>query len=401
MRSNNKGSLAMAPVPVLRLLAILTAQQRLYRSLHWSAKGDPFYGDHLLFQRLYEDLDKTTDQVAERAVGLYGDEVAAATPVHRMALDRLDHWEQEIPTGLARALTSERELLSAVNTALPDASVGTQNLLEEVASRAEEHLYLLNRRKGGSRALRHVDIHEPAYVAESSPPVRKQRQHPATAELSRLELSKAGDDLLLAILLRGATGKRDPRQVAHDVLRETHGELIRILDRDYEIPSLSGEGRARLVASAELSRRAIHRSQIAQDQPLLSAHSVVKYLETMTLGPYETLSAIYLDRRRKPLAFRELSRGSDGFTIVDPRQIYRTAVSLGASAIILAHNHPSGDRTPSEQDRDVTRRVAHAGRVLGIVLLDHIVLGGGGRFTSLAEQGVLPSWSAETAGWTG
>ena len=75
-------------------------------------------------------------------------------------------------------------------------------------------------------------------------------------------------------------------------------------------------------------------------------------------------------------------------------------MGLGASAVILAHNHPSGDPTPPAQDRDVTRRVAAAGRILGVPLLDHLVVGRND-WTSLADRGLLPSWREEGPWATG
>ncbi|MFT5683975.1 MAG: DNA repair protein RadC [Myxococcota bacterium] len=83
-----------------------------------------------------------------------------------------------------------------------------------------------------------------------------------------------------------------------------------------------------------------------------------------------------------------LTTGNDMHTIVDPRQIFRTAVRSGAAGIIIAHNHPSGDPTASSADLSVTRRLAEAGQVIGIELLDHLILGSD-RYVSLAEQGVL------------
>ena len=106
---------------------------------------------------------------------------------------------------------------------------------------------------------------------------------------------------------------------------------------------------------------------------------------------------MFLDRRRRPLAIRCLTRGSDGFTVVDPRQILRVAVELGATGIILAHNHPSGGPTPSEHDRTVTRRVARAGDLLGVRLLDHLIVGHEG-YRSLAEEGLLDELLAQDFG---
>ena len=160
-------------------------------------------------------------------------------------------------------------------------------------------------------------------------------------------------------------------------------------------PTLAG----RLHAAFALGRRAL-------DPPSPHRPSIVDAPTAFQwLGPglrglaHEELHALYLDRRRRPLAVRALSRGSDRYTVVDPRQVYRPAVALSASGVILAHNHPSGDRTPSSQDREVTRRVAQAGQVLGIPLLDHLVVGDQG-FTSLAAEGLLGTPTPLAACWT-
>lgn len=99
------------------------------------------------------------------------------------------------------------------------------------------------------------------------------------------------------------------------------------------------------------------------------------------------------------MAHRRLTHGSDAFTVVEPRQVFRYAVGLGASAVILAHNHPSGDPTPSAQDREVTTRVARAGALLGLPLLDHLVAGDGA-WVSLAAEGLLPTWGPPPPSWT-
>jgi len=91
----------------------------------------------------------------------------------------------------------------------------------------------------------------------------------------------------------------------------------------------------------------------------------------------EELHALYLDRRARPLAIRRLSVGNDSSTIVDPRQVFRPAIQLGACSVIAAHNHPSGDPSPSAEDRAVTLRLMEAGELLGVPLLDHLVIGAG------------------------
>lgn len=109
----------------------------------------------------------------------------------------------------------------------------------------------------------------------------------------------------------------------------------------------------------------------------------------------ERLVVVALDRRRNVIEVETLTIGGTAITIVEARQIFRWALTRkrATNAIIIAHNHPSGDPSPSTQDRDVTRRVAHAGRLLGIPLLDHVVIGVGSSFWSFAAAGDLPIYS--------
>jgi DNA repair protein RadC len=105
----------------------------------------------------------------------------------------------------------------------------------------------------------------------------------------------------------------------------------------------------------------------------------------------EALVAIGLNRRGRVLGVEVLTTGSDGFTVVDARQVFRWALRQGrsgASSVILAHNHPSGDPVPSAQDVDVTRRIVAAGKVIGIGVLDHLVVTDE-TYTSMSERGQL------------
>jgi DNA repair protein RadC len=90
--------------------------------------------------------------------------------------------------------------------------------------------------------------------------------------------------------------------------------------------------------------------------------------------------------------FKVVSTGAVSASLVDPRNLFRDAIALGAVSLILAHNHPSGDPTPSREDIALTRKLAEAGRLLDIVIHDHVVLGvgpEGERFVSFAERGLL------------
>lgn len=147
-----------------------------------------------------------------------------------------------------------------------------------------------------------------------------------------------------------------------------------------EVASVRGVGRARAVrlfAALALGRRSLRIADTG-GSPVRNAEEASRWF----LGPFsglehEELHGLYLDRRQRPIAYRRLTSGSDSHTIVDPRQILRVGLSVRASGVIVAHNHPSGDPEPSLEDIRATRRLRDAGDAVGIALVDHLVIGGG------------------------
>ena len=103
----------------------------------------------------------------------------------------------------------------------------------------------------------------------------------------------------------------------------------------------------------------------------------------------EVFSALLLDAKNRLVRAVTVSIGTLTTSLVHPREVFKAAIRHSAASIILAHNHPSGDPTPSREDIEITEKLAEAGRVLGIDLLDHVILGSEGRFESLREHGVL------------
>jgi DNA repair protein RadC len=99
----------------------------------------------------------------------------------------------------------------------------------------------------------------------------------------------------------------------------------------------------------------------------------------------EHFVAILLDGRHRPIAYQVVSVGTATASLVHPREVFQTAVALGAVALIVAHSHPSGDPTPSSEDREVTGRLARAGEILGIRVLDHVIVAARG-YCSLRER---------------
>ena len=99
----------------------------------------------------------------------------------------------------------------------------------------------------------------------------------------------------------------------------------------------------------------------------------------------EHFVAIYLDGRHRPIADSIVSIGTATASLVHPREVFQPAIALGACALLIGHNHPSGDPAPSAEDLEVTKRLAEAGRILGVTLLDHVVWTRGGAFHSIRE----------------
>ena len=107
--------------------------------------------------------------------------------------------------------------------------------------------------------------------------------------------------------------------------------------------------------------------------------------------PSEVFGVLLLDSQNQILAWHEATRGILDASLVHPREVFRAAILGNAAGIILAHNHPSGNPNPSSEDHKVTRDLVRAGDLLAIPVLDHVIIGDGGRFTSFAGQGLLRS----------
>lgn len=106
-------------------------------------------------------------------------------------------------------------------------------------------------------------------------------------------------------------------------------------------------------------------------------------------SPVERILSFYLDGAHNLLGFEQVSQGGISGSSITPRDILRGAIAANASAIILAHNHPSGNPDPSRDDIDMTRMIVRACDLIGITLLDHIVVTTSGRWTSMAEMGII------------
>jgi DNA repair protein RadC len=197
---------------------------------------------------------------------------------------------------------------------------------------------------------------------------------------------------LIALLVGSGGVAGSAAEVANRVLAESEGSLRRLGTLDVaaleRVPGVGAATAGRILAALELGRRAAVESPGERDRIRGPGDVHLRLGPRLRDLPQEEFHALLLDSRHRVLREVLVTRGTLDASLISPREVFRLAVVEGAAAVILAHNHPSGDPTPSPDDRAVTRQIAEAGRALGIPVLDHVILGDG-RFASLAEEGGL------------
>lgn len=205
---------------------------------------------------------------------------------------------------------------------------------------------------------------------------------------------------LLAVLLRTGTRARTALDVAAELLGRYQGldRLAGAAPRELCRTAGIGEVKAlHLLAAFELGRRLgalPPRRRPAIRGPEDAARLV---MDRLRFAETERFLVLLLNTRHEVLETAELARGGLSSSPVHPREVFKAAVRAGAAAVILIHNHPSGDATPSRADLAITARLCRAGRVMGIPVLDHLIIGDG-RYASLRAQGVAFDGPAGPAG---
>lgn len=207
--------------------------------------------------------------------------------------------------------------------------------------------------------------------------------------------SALSDTELLALLLRTGGKNKDVLEVAHSVLQAIGGlaGLLRATDR--ELCALAGVGPAKsatLQAALELGKRVAAR-RLRPGIPIRGAQDVFEhyYAQLRTLA-HERFLVLLLDGRHRILKEVIVSQGTLTASLVHPREVFHAALRETAAAVILVHNHPSGDPSPSGEDREITLRLVRAGELLGVKVLDHLVIGEQG-FVSFLEAGFMETKS--------
>jgi len=217
-------------------------------------------------------------------------------------------------------------------------------------------------------------------------------------ERPRERLAKYGAESLsnselLAIILRSGIKGDTAIDVANRLLKQYDGQLREILSADLkELESIKGVGFTKAIqikASFELAKR-IFETDIEHQQVVFPQDVVNIMLPKLKFEKQEKLYILLLSGKNYLLSKKLVAIGGIDYNTFKPKEVLHIAVKYNASSIILVHNHPSGDPSPSKQDIEITKKIIDAGEIIGISVRDHIIIGDG-KYTSMREAGKIRS----------
>lgn len=203
--------------------------------------------------------------------------------------------------------------------------------------------------------------------------------------------SSLQDYEILEVLLYAADPRRDTKPIAKALI-DRFGDFAGVATASREallsVKGVGESGAAQIAVIREAALRLLRAE--AKEAPVLGSwQKVVEYCQAqLQFEAVENFHILFLDRKNKLIKDERQNRGTVDHTPLYPREVVKRALELGASAIILVHNHPSGDPTPSRADIETTKEVAKAAALLGVTLHDHLIIGRG-KHTSLKTLGVI------------
>jgi len=210
-------------------------------------------------------------------------------------------------------------------------------------------------------------------------------------KLERLGAAGLGDNELLALVIGSGSREAGALSLANRLIEDAGGlhGLTRVgMGHLIRVPGVGRARAAQILAAVELGRRTLLRA--VADRPVLTTpRQLAAYLlPQYGAGPVEQFGIVMLDTKHRLIRIKIVSSGSLDTTVVHPREVFREAASASAAAIVLFHNHPSGDPSPSPDDLVLTARMVNAGSIMGIDVVDHLILADQ-RYFSLIESGRL------------
>ena len=208
-------------------------------------------------------------------------------------------------------------------------------------------------------------------------------------KLVRHGAAALGDNELVALVIGNGSRRGSALAIANELLASYGGLHGLVRCSCEELTGVPGVGRARaaqVVAALELGRRSLSHAPGARVRITDPKQAAAYLLPRFGARAVEHLGVLLLDAKHRVLREATVAIGTLNTSAVLPREVFREAAIGGAAAIVLFHNHPSGDPTPSRDDIELTRRLAAAGVLMGIDVIDHVVLGDA-RYCSLKEMG--------------
>lgn len=184
---------------------------------------------------------------------------------------------------------------------------------------------------------------------------------------------------LIEIILKSGTKKMGIKEISYNILSSVNNinELSNIeINTLMKIEGMSKIKAIEIVAAIELGRRVYEDNKYKDLVYLTSPMAIVDYFHTLYKNvTQEMFYVVYLDNQKKYIDKKLLFLGTVNYSLVHPREIFKTAYLLSASYIVCIHNHPSGNSTPSKNDIDLTKKIEQLGNLHGIILMDHIIIG--------------------------
>lgn len=206
-------------------------------------------------------------------------------------------------------------------------------------------------------------------------------------EMPRERVSNVGframsDQDLLSMIIRSGQKNLGVLEISKKILMKlTLNDLLKVSIKEFcEIPGINQVKACSILAGIELGRRA---SEGKDPLQIKNSSDVILMLNDLRAHKKEHFVGLYLNARNQIIFREEISVGIINASLIHPRELFEPAIKNYACSIIIAHNHPSGDATPSDTDREITKRLVSAGKILGVEINDHVIISNEGYFSFL------------------
>ncbi|MBC8527568.1 MAG: DNA repair protein RadC [Candidatus Cloacimonetes bacterium] len=201
---------------------------------------------------------------------------------------------------------------------------------------------------------------------------------------------------IVELLLTLGTPRKDCKQQAKKAIKKfksLKGVLEAPMDKLQEIDGIGTHNAFGIKLFQEISERYLKERIIGKEIKLKSSKEVYDYLfQSMQKNKKEIFKVLFLDAKNKIINTEDLFEGSLNSSVVYPREIMKKAIEYNAVSLIFVHNHPSGNPEPSQSDKDITKNLVNAGKVMQIKILDHIIIGDN-RYFSFADDGLIDEYN--------